>query len=122
MSTTRKVLRAFLLASLFLSSIFALEANAQSTQEEISLFKTEVVLEENTDINIKEEIHYLFPETRRGIIREITTDYKVQGGLKRPTTLVLNDIYYYSADNPEVKFGEYERSSNNGYAISKSGI
>lgn len=121
MSTTRKRLRTFLLASLFLSSIFALEVNAQYTQEEISLFKTEVVLEENTDINIKEEIHYVFPEPRRGIIREIPTDYKVQGGLKRPTTLVLNDIYYYSADNPEVKFGEYERSSNNGYAIFKIG-
>jgi uncharacterized membrane protein YgcG len=121
MSTTRKVLRAFLLAFLLLPSIFVLETNAQTTQEEISLFETEVVLEESTDINIKEEIHYVFPQPKRGIIREIPTDYKVQAGLKRPTTLVLNDIYYYSADNPEVKFDDYERSSNSGYAIFKIG-
>ncbi|KUK67157.1 MAG: hypothetical protein XD87_0294 [candidate division WS6 bacterium 36_33] len=121
MTTTRKVFRTFLLAFLFLPSIFALEASAQTTQEEISLFKTEVVLEESTDINIREEIHYVFPQPKRGIIREIPVDYKVQAGLKRPTTLVLNNIYYYSVNNPEVRFDDYERSSNNSYAIFKIG-
>lgn len=121
MNTPRKVLRAFLLAFLLLPSIFALKVNAQTAQEEIILFKTEVVLEENTDINIKEEIHYIFPQPKRGIIREIPTDYKVQAGLLRPTTLVLNDIYYYSAENPNIKFDDYERSSNSGYAIFQIG-
>ena len=121
MTTIRKVFRTFLLAFLLLPSIFVLEASAQTTQEEISLFKTEVVLEESTDINIREEIHYVFPQPKRGIIREIPVDYKVQGGLKRPTTLVLNALYYYSVNNPEVRFDDYERSKDSGYAIFKIG-
>ena len=121
MTITRKVLRSFFLGFLLLSSIFALEVNAQSAQEEITLFETEVVLEESTDINIREEIHYVFPQPKHGIIREIPTDYKVQAGLRRPTTLVLNDIYYYSTDNPNIKFDYYKRSSKNGYAIFQIG-
>jgi len=121
MTTIRKVFRTFLLAFLLLPSIFVLEASAQTTQEEISLFKTEVVLEESTDINIREEIHYVFPQPKRGIIREIPVDYKVQGGLKRPTTLVLNALYYYSVNNPEARFDDYERSKDSGYAIFKIG-
>jgi len=121
MTTIRKALRVFLLAFLLLPGIFALEVNAQSAQEEISLFETEVFLEKDTNINIKEEIHYVFPQPKHGIIREIPTDYKVQAGLRRPTTLILNDIYYYHVDNPEVKFDDYKRSNSSGYAIFQIG-
>ncbi len=91
------------------------------TTEQITRFESHVELEENTDIHIKEEIHYFFPSSRRGIIREIPVDYKVQAGFRRPTTLILEDIYYYRKNNPERRFSEYERSSKSGYAIFKIG-
>lgn len=89
--------------------------------EEITLFKSDVRLEQNTDINIREEIHYFFATPRRGIIREIPIKYKVEGGLQRPTRLVVNDIYYYKEDSPEQKLYDYERESKSGYAILRIG-
>jgi uncharacterized membrane protein YgcG len=89
--------------------------------EQITLFRSDIEQFENTDINIREEIHYYFPSYKHGIIREIPIDYKVQAGFKRPTTLTLNEIYYYPKDFPERKFTQYERSSKSGYAIFKIG-
>lgn len=93
----------------------------QITTEQITLFNVTVELEQNTDINIREEIHYFFPTPRRGIIREIPTDYKVQAGFRRPTTLVLNNIFYYEKGNPQQRFSDYERSRRSGYAIFRIG-
>jgi uncharacterized membrane protein YgcG len=118
------ILKSSLFAVFVLFNFFVVNTYAQEdtpTSEEISLFKSNIELKENTDIRIREEIHYVFPTPRRGIIREIPTDYKVQAGFKRPTTLVLNEIYYYEEGNPDRKFSEYERSSKSGYAIFKIG-
>jgi len=109
----------FVFATLFVTGTRAQEDIPLS--EQITLFKSEVVLEQNTDIHIKEEIHYFFPSSRRGIIREIPVDYKIQAGFKRPTTLILNEIYYFKKDQPERTFSQYERSSKSGYAIFKIG-
>lgn len=98
-----------------------LAQDEHSSTEQITLFKSTVELQEDTDINIKEEIHYFFPFARRGIIREIPTDYKVQAGFRRPTTLILNNIYYYNKNNPQERFTEYERSGRSGYTIFKIG-
>ena len=121
----KRLFKAFLL-SLFLSCFFVVDPSfAQQTEtlttEQITLFKTEIVQEKNTDIHITEEIHYYFPTYKHGIIREIPTAYKVQANFKRPTTLSLNEIYYYSKQNPNSRYNMYERSSSNGYAIFKIG-
>ena len=114
----RRVLTIILLAPLlFVSSIFA---NEEITEERITLFKSDVVLEQSTDIRIVEEIHYFFSEPRRGIIREIPTNYIVKG-FKRPTKLLLEDLYYYSVDDIDLVERTYERSTKNGYEIFQIG-
>jgi uncharacterized membrane protein YgcG len=120
----KRLLRGFFLTVAFLGlntfiSVFAQEELL--TEKQITLFNTQIEQKENTDIDVIEEIHYYFPVYEHGIIREIPVDYKVQSGLKRPTTLSLNEIYYYRKDNPERKYKEYERSSKSGYAIFKIG-
>jgi uncharacterized membrane protein YgcG len=114
-----------LLLSLAFIGLYSLDSVfAQDTTydiEQITLFKSSIEQEQNTDINIVEEIHYYFPTYKHGIIREIPVNYKVQLGLQRPTTLTLNKIYYYQKDNPNNIFREYERSSKSGYAIFKIG-
>lgn len=120
----KRVLKGFLFAVLVSTIFFVVSTHAQEdllTTEQITLFESNIELEENTDINIREEIHYFFASPRRGIIREIPVDYKVQAGFKRPTTLILENIYYYKKDQPERRFSEYERSSKRGYAIFKIG-
>jgi uncharacterized membrane protein YgcG len=124
----KRILRGFLLALVVSSVTICFTSVGKSyaqedtpTQEQITLFKSDIELKENTDILIKEEIHYFFPTSRHGVIREIPVDYKVQAGFKRPTTLTLQDIHYYEKDNPDRKFSEYERSSESGYVIFKIG-
>jgi uncharacterized membrane protein YgcG len=111
-----------LLLSLFLCCFVVYPTFAQPpTSEQITLFKTEIVQEQNTDIHITEEIHYYFPTYRHGIIREIPTSYKVQASFRRPTILTLDQIYYYDKQNPNDRYDRYERSSSSGYAVFKIG-
>lgn len=109
----------FLVTSFFLPSV----ANAQEVlySEQIIFFHSDIVLEQNTDIHIKEEIHYYFPTYRHGIIREIPTDYKVAGGFKRPTTLSINEIYYYQKNSQNTRGSDYERSYSDGYTVLQIG-
>lgn len=92
-----------------------------SDQRQITLFKSTITVEKNTEINIREEITYYFPGYNHGIIREIPTDYKTGGGFKRPTTLTLNDLYYYPKGQTTLSNTMYERSSKMGYSIFKIG-
>lgn len=121
----KRILKSFLLSTCLLIPLFFINGiraeEIEPSTEQITFFNSTVELEKNTDINIKEEIHYFFPTPRRGIIREIPVDYKVQAGLRRPTTLSLDNIYYYKKDNPQQRFSDYERSSKSGYAIFKIG-
>ncbi len=120
----KRVFKYLLLSIFCIPFLYVNNVNAQeegSFTEEITLFKSDIELKKNTDITITEEIHYYFPGYKHGIIREIPVDYKVQAGFKRPTTLALNDLYYYRSDSPESKYNTYERSSSNGYAIFKIG-
>ncbi|MHC1716765.1 MAG: DUF2207 domain-containing protein [Candidatus Dojkabacteria bacterium] len=113
------ILFSFFLLGVTISGSFA--QDSFSNEEQISLFKSTIELKQNTDINIVEEISYYFPAYKHGMVREIPTDYKVQAGFKRPTTIKVNDIYYYSKSSPEIKYDIYERSSKNGYTIFKIG-
>ena len=114
----KKLLKGLILS--FLLVPFSLVGTAFAN-EQINLFKSNVVLEQNTDINIREEIHYVFPSPRRGIVREIPVDLRVQAGLRRPARLVLNEIYYYNKENPERRFTDFERSTRRGYVIFRIG-
>jgi hypothetical protein len=119
----KSFLRVLLLVGLLFPTLFVLNAHAQEdiATEHISLFKSIIIQEENTDIRIREEIHYFFPNPKRGIIREIPTDYKVQAGFRRPTTLVLNEVYYFKEDQPDRRFSQFERTTRSGYTIFKIG-
>ena len=108
-----------LILTLFLFPFFLI--SGVHANEQINLFKSDIVLEKNTDINIREEIHYFFPTPRRGIIREIPTKYKVKGGLQRPTLLKVNEIYYYSENNPKLRYSDYEITYKSGYIVIKVG-
>ncbi len=118
----KKVLLSFILFFAILTSCRSnVFAETDPYEEQITLFKSDIELKQNTDIVIKEEIHYYLPSYGHGIIREIPVDYSVQVGFKRPTILLLDEIYYYEESNPSVKYDEYSRSSSNGYAIFKIG-
>lgn len=120
----KRIFKSLLFLCFLIPFIFVEDVRAQESEpstEQITLFNSTVKLEENTDIHIKEEILYFFPTSRRGIIREIPVDYKVQAGFRRPTTLILNNIYYYEKDQPNQRYTQYERSSKSGYAIFKIG-
>lgn len=118
----KKVLLSFILfLAIFVSSYNSVLAQTDPYEEQITLFKSDIELKQNTDIVIKEEIHYYLPSYSHGIIREIPVDYNVQVGFKRPTKLLLDEIYYYEESNPSIKYDEYSRSNNNGYAIFQIG-
>ncbi len=104
----------FLIALLFLCSVFVVPTFAQDiTVEHISEFNSEIVINEDASIDIVEEIHYVFSESRRGIFWTYPVDYSVQG-FKRATSFKMNDIYYYPVNDPSLKESEYERISNTG--------
>jgi len=89
--------------------------------EQITNFVSDVTFNEDATIDIKEEIHYYFPEERHGIYREIPVDYKVDGSFKRSTKFILNDLYYYPQDNINLVKSIYTESFNNGYQIFQIG-
>jgi len=105
----------FVLFPFFLSNV-----SAQSS-DVISQFKSDITLEQNTNIKIEEEITYFFSYPGHGIYRDIPTKYRVQLTLTRPVTVQLNELYYYKKDNPSVRYNTYERSLENGYTRFKIG-
>lgn len=116
--------KAFFVGVLFLTPLLSLSptyAQEGLNIERITLFKSDIQLDQNTDIKIREEIHYFFPIPKRGIIREIPVDYKVQAALRRPTILVLDEVYYYPVNEPTLKRVDYKRSKKSGYEIFKIG-
>ena len=104
----------FFLLCCFSTSIYA------QTDENIKEFNSTVVINEDSSIDIKEEIHYFFPISKHGIIWEIPVDYE-NNGFKRPTKFKLNDMYYYNTDNPEIQLDSYEQTRSSGWLELKIG-
>jgi len=100
------------------SKVFAQD---YSYTDYIKVFNSNITLNQDASIAIKEKIDYYFTFARHGIYREIPVNYKVTGSFTRPTLLKLNNLYYYQADYPEIHDSSYERSLNNGFAILKIG-
>ena len=92
---------------LFIPSL-AYGQNPQITNSS-SVYKPEVVekfeislsLQTNSDIRIKERIHYYFSTPKHGIYRNIPINKRSEGNrLKTPTSIKINSILYYPSDNP----------------------
>lgn len=115
-----KKLFGLLLTVFVLCPFFANDALAQST-DVISGFKSQITLEQNTDIKVEEEITYFFSYPKHGIYRDIPTRYSVQLALARPITVKLDELYYYQKSNPSLRFETYEKSFENGYTRFKIG-
>lgn len=87
----------------------------------VNVFNSDVILNQDASISIKESIDYHFTFARHGIYREIPINYKTAGSFTRPTLLKLNDLYYFRTGFPNSKYNTYEREYSNGYATFKIG-
>jgi uncharacterized membrane protein YgcG len=87
----------------------------------INVFNSDVTLNQDASISIKESIDYHFTFERHGIYREIPINYKVAGSFVRPTLLKLNDLSYFQKGYPNSRYDTYEREYKNGYATFKIG-
>lgn len=96
-------------------------AQDYSYTDYIRNFRSDIRLNQDASISIKENIDYHFTLARHGIYREIPTNYKVSGSFTRPTLLKLNDLYYFETKYSRDTFSSYERSMENGYTIFKIG-
>lgn len=114
-----KALRCFI-ASFVLFFLLPFSVKAQE-YESVTLFKSTIELKQNTDIQIEEEIHYHFVEYKHGLYRSIPTDYKVSGIFTRPTTLEVDELYYYKEDTPSIKFNTFTKEYSLGYTDLKIG-
>jgi uncharacterized membrane protein YgcG len=111
----------FLLAIVFLCSIFSTSTYAQELNtEHISKFNSDITVNQDATIDVVEQIHYHFSAQKHGIYREIPIDYSV-GGFKRSSDLKLNELYYYPEGNPNQRKSLYDRSMNNGWVVFQIG-
>lgn len=117
----RNFVRSIVLSLFLLLSFSCCTFASDFATERVLLFKSDVTLEESTDIVITEEIHYYFPTSKHGMYRYIPIDYVSYSLLKRPSTVKLNDLYYYSADNPDTKYYSYSEYSDNGNDVLQIG-
>lgn len=113
----------FLALSLVLGVILILPSKtfAQEYTDYVKTFNSDITLNQDASISIKEIINYHFTFERHGIYREIPVNYKASGSFTRPTLLKLNDLYYFKTAIPSDTFSTYERNLNNGYAVFKIG-
>jgi len=69
--------------------------------EVVEKFEISLSLQTNSDLRIKERIHYYFPTPKHGMYRNIPINKRSEGNrLKTPTSIKINSILYYPSDNP----------------------
>jgi len=96
-------------------------AQDYSYTDYVNTFNSDVKLNQDASISIKETIDYHFTFTRHGIYREIPINYKTNASFTRPTLLKLNDLYYFRTGFSDNRYNTYEREYGNGYATFKIG-
>lgn len=96
-------------------------AQDNSYTDYINVLNSDITLNQDASIDIKETIDYHFSSARHGIYREIPINYKTAGSFTRPTLLKLNDLYYFESKFPNIRYDTYERDYSNGYATFKIG-
>lgn len=114
-----KAIYTLVLVTLFILSPKVL-VNAYE-EEQIREFKSEITINQDTTIDIVEEIQYYFPTERHGIYWEVPVNYKTDTSFMRSTKFTLNDMYYYKPGEAPVKYTNYEKSTTNGYVTLKIG-
>jgi uncharacterized membrane protein YgcG len=111
----------FLFAILLLSSLFVAPSYAQEKDfEHISEFNSYITINQDASIDVREEIHYYFPDSRHGIIWEYPIEYSAYG-FRRVTSFKLEDVYYYPENDPNEKRSAYEESRSMGWIELKIG-
>jgi len=81
--------------------------------EVVEKFEINLSLETNSDIRIKERIHYYFPNPKHGIYRNIPINKRTEGNrLKTPTSIKINSILYYPSNSPTSIGNSYSKEVN----------
>ncbi|HRZ84599.1 MAG TPA: DUF2207 domain-containing protein, partial [Candidatus Dojkabacteria bacterium] len=81
--------------------------------EVVEKFEISLSLETNSDIRIKERIHYYFPNPKHGIYRNIPINKRTEGNrLKTPTSIKINSILYYPSNSPTSIGNSYSKEVN----------
>jgi len=110
-----------LFAVLILGSQFTAHINAQElSTEHIEKFNSDITINQDATIDVTEEIHYYFDNSRHGIIWEYPIEYSV-AGFRRATGFDLNEMYYYPKANPDQRKSMYEKSTSMGWIELKIG-
>lgn len=95
-----------------------------------SVYKPEVVekleislsLQNNSDIRIKERIHYYFPSPKHGMYRNIPINKRTEGNrLKTPTSIQINSVMYYPSNSPTSINNSYSKEGNSREVVIKIG-
>lgn len=104
----------FLVKPVFAQEEDTLNLGMLSNEERIELFEIDLTLQENTDIHIREKIHYSFSESKRGIYRVIPVNSRSEENVLRfPTTIKVNSVKYYPANQGDSVKKVYEKSREN---------
>lgn len=118
-----KKLNLLLLLGLFtLTSFFTTPIYAQE-DEKIIEFVSDITVNTDATINIKEKITFSPSNTiqRHGLEWQIPYVYSVKA-FRRNTEIKFNNIVYYPLNNPELKtYNLYSRNDENGWAILRIG-
>ena len=103
---------------ILLGLVFFVTPVYAQTEDRILEFKSEVVVNKDTTIDVLETITFQ-PSSyseRHGIEWRYPFEYFAKG-FKRPTEFKINEIYYYPLSNPNLKFvNRYSRENENGWA------
>lgn len=81
--------------------------------EVVEKFEISLSLQTNSDIRIKERIHYYFSTPKHGIYRNIPINKRSEGNrLKTPTSIKINSILYYPSDSSASIGNSYSKEVN----------
>lgn len=105
--------------SIFLS-LFPSSISAQTETVYIEDFQTEIEVLQNGEVNVTEEILYVFNEARHGMYRTIPTSYQLEDGSTQHLAISVNSVNYKSVVTDSV-YNQYTTSRDNNYVNVKIG-
>ncbi len=69
---------------------FCLQSTLAENEEKIEHFKSEIVIQSNSEVLVTEEISYFFPQPKHGIIRYLPYKYEVEKSPNKKTAYKVN--------------------------------
>ena len=115
-------MKKFLLFLFFLGTLFV-TTPVSAQEERIREFTSDILVNRDTTIEIKEEIRFQPSTTipRHGLEWTIPYVYSVKA-LRRPTELDIEEVRYYPLSNPQnITYDQYSRKDENGWATLRIG-